>query len=57
MDTSGKVQVTVVHDDPVVAGFLHFLEEQMTKHPEDIVAADSDQQRRIGELVNGVTVK
>jgi antitoxin PrlF len=42
--------------DPVVAGFLQFLEAQMTKHPEDIVAADADQLRRIGKLVKGVRV-
>jgi hypothetical protein len=40
--------------DPVVAGFLQFLEEQMTRHPEDIVAADTDQLRRIAKLVKGV---
>ena len=40
--------------DPVVAGFLQFLERQMTEHPEDIVAADADQLRRIGKLVKGV---
>jgi antitoxin PrlF len=43
--------------DPVVASFLRFLEQQMTKHPEDIVTADSDQMRRIGKLVKGVKVK
>ena len=42
--------------DPVVAGFLRFMEAQMTKHPEDIVAADADQLRRIGKLVKGVKV-
>ena len=47
------------HDegDPVVAGFLQFMEAQMTKHPEDIVAADADQLRRIGKLVKGVKVE
>jgi antitoxin PrlF len=40
--------------DPVVAGFLQFIEAQMTQHPEDIVAADADQLRRIGKLVKGV---
>lgn len=40
--------------DPVVAGFLRFLQKQMTEHPEDIVAADPDQLRRIGRLVKGV---
>ena len=43
--------------DPVVAGFLQFMEAQMTKHPEDIVAADAHQLRRIGKLVKGVKVE
>jgi hypothetical protein len=42
--------------DPVVAGSLGFLEAQMTAHPEDIVVADTEQLRRIGELVEGVVV-
>ena len=42
--------------DPVVAGFLQFMEAQMTKRPQDIVAADADQLRRIGRLVKGVKV-
>ncbi len=42
--------------DPVVAGFLLFMEKQMTERPEDIVAADADQLRRIGKLVKGVEV-
>jgi len=40
--------------DPVVAAFLQFMERQMTQHPQDIVAADADQLRRIGRLVKGV---
>lgn len=47
------------HDDegdPVVASFLQFLEKQMSEHPEDIVAADANQLRRIGKLVEGVDV-
>ena len=43
--------------DPVVASFLQFMEKQMTVHPEDIVAADADQLRRIGKLVEGVDVE
>lgn len=43
-------------NDPVVASFLQFLERQMTEHPEDIVAADAAQLRRIGKLVEGVDV-
>jgi antitoxin component of MazEF toxin-antitoxin module len=42
--------------DPVVTGLLGFLEAQMAAHPEDIVAADSEQLRRIGDLVKGVVV-
>ena len=42
--------------DPVVTTFLQFLQKQMTDHPEDIVAADADQLRRIGKLVKGVDV-
>ena len=40
--------------DPVVASFLQFMEKQLTEHPEDIVAADADQLRRIGKLVEDV---
>ena len=40
--------------DPVVAGFLQFMADQLTQHPEDIVAADADQLRRIGTLVEDV---
>ena len=42
--------------DPVVASFLQFMEKQMTEHPEDIVAADAVQLRRIGKLVKGIEV-
>lgn len=42
--------------DPVVASFLQFMEKQMTEHPEDIVAADTAQLRRIGKLVKGIDV-
>ena len=40
--------------DPVVASFLQFIEGQMTRHPEDIVAAGAGQLRRIGKLIEGV---
>lgn len=40
--------------DPVVVSFLQFMERQMTDRPEDIIAADADQLRRIGKLVKGV---
>ena len=32
--------------DPVVAGFLQFMEARMTRHPKDTVAADAGQLRR-----------
>lgn len=40
--------------DPLLASFLQFMEKQMNEHPQDIVAADADQLRRIGKLVEGV---
>lgn len=40
--------------DPLMASFLQFLEKQMATHPEDMVPADTDQLRRIGQLVDGV---
>ena len=43
-------------NDPVLLGFLRFLEEQMTRHPELIEPADRQQLARIGKLVSGVKV-
>ena len=43
--------------DPVVASFLQFLEQQLAQHPDDIVAADASQLRRIGKLVKGVVLE
>ncbi len=43
--------------DPVVASFLQFMDKQMMEHPGEIVAADADQLRRIGKLVEGVDVE
>jgi len=40
--------------DPVMLGFLKFLERQMTEHPELIVPVDRTQLKRIGKLVAGV---
>jgi antitoxin component of MazEF toxin-antitoxin module len=47
------------HDDsdPVMDSFLRFLDRQMTENPQDIVAADTNQLRRIANLVKGVRVK
>lgn len=42
--------------DPVMLGFLKFLEKQMTEHPELIEPADRAQLKRIGKLVDGVEV-
>jgi len=43
--------------DPVVSSLLRFMAQQMAEHPEDIVAADADQLRRIGQLVKGVSAE
>ena len=40
--------------DPVVLGFLGFLEAQMTARPDQITPADPAQLARIGKLVKGV---
>ena len=40
--------------DPVMLGFLSFIEKQMTEHPELIEPIDRDQLSRIGKLVEGV---
>ena len=42
--------------DPVLMGFLGFLERQMAAHPEDIVAADEAQLKRIARLVKDAKV-
>ena len=41
-------------DDPVLLGFLSFLEAEMATRPEQIKAADPAQLARIGKLVKGV---
>ena len=51
---SGKKAKSGELDDPVLLGFLGFLETQMASRPEDIVAADPAQLARIGKLVKGV---
>ena len=40
--------------DPVMLGFLSFLEKQMTEHPDTIEPVDRDQLARIRKLVEGV---
>ena len=50
----GKSARSARSEDPVVLGFLRFLESQMTLRPDQIVAADGAQLARIGKLVRGV---
>lgn len=52
-----KRKATEDEADPVVAAFLHFLEDQLRAHPEDVVVADTAQLRRIGKLVEGVAAE
>jgi len=51
----GKRVRSAGKEDPVVLGFLRFLESQMTLRPDQIVPADGAQLTRIGKLVRGVT--
>lgn len=43
--------------DPVILGFLSFLQRQMVEHPEMIEPADRAQLARIKKLVRGVDVE
>ncbi len=52
--SSGKKAKAGEMDDPVLLGFLGFLESQMAAQPERISAADPAQLARIGKLVKGV---
>lgn len=52
--SSGKKAAAEGADDPVLLGFLGFLEAQMAAQPERIVAADPAQLARIRKLVKGV---
>jgi hypothetical protein len=52
--SSGKKAKADEMDDPVLLGFLGFLEAQMAVQPERITAADPAQLARIGKLVKGV---
>lgn len=40
--------------DPLMLGFLRFLEKQMAEHPDLVAPADQDQLARIAKLVEGV---
>ena len=55
--SSGKKAAAGEMDDPVLLGFLGFLEAQMAAQPERIVAADPAQLARIRKLVKGVKAK
>lgn len=50
----GKKPKATELDDPVLLGFLGFLEAQMAARPARITAADPAQLARIGKLVKGV---
>ena len=41
-------------EDPMMETFLHFLETQMTAHPEQIAPLDAALMEEIAELVDGV---
>lgn len=41
-------------EDPVLLGFLSFLERRMVQEPDQIVPADASQLARIARLVKGV---
>jgi hypothetical protein len=49
-----KPQASEDELDPVMLGFLSFLQKQMAEHPEMIEPADRAQLARIGKLVKGV---
>ena len=51
---SRKKAKAVEAEDPVLLGFLGFLEAQMARSPRQIAAADRAQLARIGKLVKGV---
>ncbi len=52
--SSGKKRKAEDMDDPVLLGFLGFLEAQMVAQPEWITPANPAQLARIGKLVKGV---
>ena len=55
--TRGRRRSRNEETDPVMLGFLQFLDTQMARHPDQMVPADTEQMRRIGKLVKGVTVQ
>ena len=50
----GKRAHSAQGEDPVVLGFLRFLESQMKLRPDQIIPADRAQLARIAKLVRGV---
>ena len=52
--TSGKKGKTAETEEPVLLGFLSFLESRMAERPENITPADPAQLARIRKLVKGV---
>ena len=50
----GKRHPPAQGEDPVVLGFLRFLETQMQARPEQIIPADRAQLARIGKLIRDV---
>ena len=52
--STGRKAKVAVEEDPVLLGFLGFLESQMAAKPEMITPADAPQLARIRKLVKGV---
>lgn len=58
LSAKGSTQHRTTEDDsdsdPVMLGFLSFLEQQVSEHPEMITPVDQVQLARIGKLVEGI---
>jgi prlF antitoxin for toxin YhaV_toxin len=56
LSAKGAVRRPAENDDadPIMLGFLQFLEKQMADHPDLIEAVDRNQLTHIGKLVEGV---
>ncbi len=57
LSAKGAKQRSSEDEDPVMLGFLSFLQRQMADHPELIEPADRAQLARIRKLVKGVDVE
>lgn len=57
---SGEVVLTRVYtsesDDPVLGQFLHFLSDDIARHPERLQSVDASLVQRLQSLVSGVDV-